>query len=75
MSARPLEESLWWMKSIAWKGSSDFARTFAKSMLRHGRRPDWKPTPRQARVMEGLIVDHIAGDAGEAEPELIEADR
>lgn len=75
MSAeRPLSELLWWMRSIAGKGPTEWARGFARSMLRNGKRADWRPTPKQDRLMRRLVSEHIAElNAADEEPQLIEA--
>lgn len=71
---RSLSELLWWMKSLAGKAPSEWARNFARSMLRQGKRPDWEPTPKQLRIMRQLVTEHLGGlNATEADDlQLIE---
>lgn len=49
-----------------------FVRGFARSIARHGKRPQWHPTAKQERIMKQLL-EEFAGRP-EPEPELIERD-
>lgn len=49
-----------------------FVRGFARSIARHGKRPEWHPTPKQERIMRHML-DEFAGPS-EPDPVLIERD-
>lgn len=48
-----------------------FARGFALSIARHGKRPAWRPTPKQEYLMKQFLRDY----SGATEPELDLIDR
>lgn len=50
--------------------ADDFARGFARSIARHGKRPTWHPTPKQERIMRQMLDQYSS--APEPEIELIE---
>lgn len=35
----------------------EWAQGFAKSIARHGKRRDWRPTPKQAHIMRQMVSD------------------
>lgn len=51
-------------------GSDEWLQGFVKSIARHGKRPRWRPTVKQARIMRRLVAE--LGTAPEHELELIE---
>ncbi|KPP85800.1 MAG: hypothetical protein HLUCCO07_01755 [Rhodobacteraceae bacterium HLUCCO07] len=51
-------------------GSDDWAKGFAKSIARHGKRPGWRPTVKQAQIMRRMVSE--LGTAPEEQMELIE---
>lgn len=51
-------------------GSDDWLKGFVKSIARHGKRPTWRPTAKQASIMRRLVAE--MGTAPEQELELIE---
>lgn len=62
---RSLEELLYHMKSIARVASSDWERNFARSILRHARRPSWEPTTRQEQVMRRLVSEKMSHNSND----------
>lgn len=48
----------------------EWAKGFAKSIARHGKRPTWRPTPKQAWIMRRMVAE--LGTEPEPELELIE---
>lgn len=59
--------TFWWPQVLrrAMAGTDDWLKSFARSIARHGKRPKWRPSPKQAYLMRRL-VDDLRG----AEPEL-----
>lgn len=51
--------------------ASDFAKSFARSISRHGKRKDWQPSLKQERLMRSLLVDYGSGYP-EPAPDLLE---
>jgi len=47
-----------------------FAKGFVRSIAKHGKRKDWRPSQRQERVMRQMLIDYSADR--EPEPELFE---
>lgn len=56
---RPLDLLLYDMPKIIASGKSEWARTFAKSILGQAKRPGWKPSTKQRAIMENLIDEHF----------------
>lgn len=54
--------------------TEDFFRGFARSIARHGKRPDWRPSPAQERIMRQMLRDFAGPSRMEPEPDLIERD-
>lgn len=54
---RPLDELLYHMKTLARSGDSEWERNFARSVLRHSKRPTWRPTPKQERIMQEMVIE------------------
>ena len=50
--------------------ADDWVRGFVRSIARHGKRPGWKPSPKQAAIMRRLLNEFLAPP--EPELELIE---
>lgn len=48
----------------------DWEKGFAKSIARHGKRPTWKPTSKQAWIMRRMVSE--LGTTPEPDVELIE---
>ncbi|KPQ07464.1 MAG: hypothetical protein HLUCCA12_06505 [Rhodobacteraceae bacterium HLUCCA12] len=48
----------------------EWTQSFAKSIARNGKRPNWRPTPKQEAIMRRLVSD--LGTAPERDVELIE---
>lgn len=51
--------------------ASDFTKGFARSISKHGKRPDWHPTPKQERLMQTLLTEYGSGHPERA-PDLLE---
>lgn len=54
----------------AMRDGDEWAQGFAKSIARHGKRPSWRPSPKQAHIMRRMIND--LATAPDDELELIE---
>lgn len=50
--------------------ADEFARGFARSIARNGKRQAWRPSPKQARIMREMVDQY--GRFDEADPQLIE---
>lgn len=50
--------------------ADDFAKGFARSIAKHRKRPDWKPSARQEWIMRQMLADYSG--AREADPEVID---
>lgn len=75
MTAQELDEILTqhWpavMRRVMADGSDDWAKGFAKSIARHGKRPGWKPSDKQAWIMRRMVAE--LGTAPEPEFEVVE---
>ena len=51
-------------------GCDEWVKGFVKSIARHGKRPSWRPTEKQAAIMRQLVAELRHGP--EYEPELFE---
>lgn len=49
-----------------------FVRSFARSIARHGKRPEWRPTPKQERIMRQMLDEFTSPP--EPDPVLVEGD-
>lgn len=49
-----------------------FVRGFARSIARHGKRPEWHPTPKQERIMRQMLAEFTGPP--EPDPVLVEDD-
>lgn len=63
-----VEACLYWLEAVAARATNEWARGFAKSVLRQSRRRGWKPSPKQAAVMRRLVSEHLSDEV----PDLIE---
>lgn len=61
------------VRQVMADGSDDWLKGFVRSIARHGKRPTWRPSPRQERIMLRLLADQQASQAN-IEPRLIERD-
>lgn len=52
--------------------ASDFSKSFARSIARHGKRQAWHPSAKQQRLMRDLLSQY--GSSPEPEFDLIEQD-
>lgn len=61
MSDLELDEIMivWWPQVLrrAMAGSDDWAKSFARSIAKHGKRPSWNPSEKQAFLMRRMIED------------------
>ncbi len=74
MTERELDEilTIYWprvLRRVMAPGGDQWARGFARSIARHGKRPDWNPSPKQAWLMRRMVQELFETDD---EPELIE---
>lgn len=54
----------------AMRDGDEWAQGFAKSIARHGKRPAWRPSPKQAHIMRRMVND--LATAPDDELDLIE---
>lgn len=75
MTERELDEILTFrwpvvMRRVMADGSDDWLKGFVRSIARHGKRPSWRPTPKQAQIMRRLVSE--LRTSPDASMELIE---
>ncbi|HMQ94813.1 MAG TPA: hypothetical protein PKA33_08580 [Amaricoccus sp.] len=75
MTGRELDEILLhrWpavVRRVLADGSDEWLAGFVKSIARHGKRPSWRPTTKQAAIMRRLVSE--LGTAHEPMMEVIE---
>ncbi len=58
------------LRRVMADGTDEWLQGFVRSISRHGKRPTWRPTPKQEQIMRRLLVE--IGHAAEPELELIE---
>ena len=56
-TALSLEEILFWWPSIIRRASNDWAKGFARSILKCSRRRNWQPTPKQLSIMRRMVSE------------------
>lgn len=76
MTDRELEEILiaHWpavLRRVMAGDNDNWLKGFAKSIARHGKRPNWRPTSKQAAIMRRLVAE--LGTAPETDMEVIES--
>lgn len=75
MTDRELDEILTYrwpivMRRVMADGSDDWLKDFVRSIARHGKRPSWRPTLKQAQIIRRLVSE--LNTAPEQNIELIE---
>ena len=55
--ARSDDLHIHYMSAVARDAESEWARNFAKSIMRQSRNPRWQPTPKQRGIMRRLVDD------------------
>ncbi|MEQ8877215.1 MAG: hypothetical protein RIC49_12470 [Phycisphaerales bacterium] len=75
MTDRELEEILTFrwpvvMRRVMADGSDEWLKGFVRSIARHGKRPSWRPTVKQAQIMRRLVSE--LGTGPEPMMEVIE---
>jgi len=53
---RPVEELLFHMRTLVRRGS-DWEANFARSILKHAKRPTWNPSEKQHQMMERMVSE------------------
>ncbi|MEY8841793.1 hypothetical protein AB9K41_22420 [Cribrihabitans sp. XS_ASV171] len=53
------------LRRVMAEGSDEWLKGFVRSIARHGKRPKWRPTPKQAQIMR-RIVSELGTDTGPA---------
>lgn len=56
-TARPIEELLFYMKTVARQASSEWESNFARSILKQSKRPAWTPSEKQLWTMQRMVSD------------------
>ncbi|MTH34432.1 hypothetical protein GL279_07460 [Paracoccus limosus] len=56
-SLRPLDELLWSWPTVCKAATNDWAKSFAQSIQRQSRRPNWMPTPKQHVLMQRMVAE------------------
>ena len=67
-----LERLLHHMPTVARGATNTWASGFAWSIVRQGKRPGWRPSPKQLSIMRRLVSDLFANTDEEGELILIE---
>ncbi|WP_417587398.1 hypothetical protein [Pararhodobacter oceanensis] len=57
---RCIEELLFHMPTVANGATNDWAKGFAKSIVKQSKRRGWRPTPKQIAMMRRLVSDLFA---------------
>ncbi|WP_232830404.1 hypothetical protein [Oceanicella sp. SM1341] len=57
-----LDELLYYMRSVAGRSDNEWERNFARSMLRHGKRTTWHPSPKQERIMRRMVSEMLTDE-------------
>lgn len=62
MTSRELDEILtfYWpviMRRTMAESGDDWLKSFVRSIARHGKRPNWRPSEKQARIMKRLVIE------------------
>jgi hypothetical protein len=58
------------LRRVMADNSDDWLKGFVKSISKHSKRPSWRPSDKQARIMRQLVADLATAPA--ADCELIE---
>lgn len=45
------------LRRVMAEGSDEWLKGFVRSIARHGKRPRWRPTPKQAQIMRRLVSE------------------
>ena len=53
---RPVEELLYHMRTVVRRGS-DWEANFARSILKHAKRPAWNPSVKQHQMMQRMVSE------------------
>ena len=70
---RSTEELLFHWSAVAQRATNAWAKEFAASIAKQSRRKGWRPTPKQAALMQSLVSDLFQrSDQGEDDFSLIE---
>lgn len=73
IGSEDIDRLVYHMPTVAREAENDWARTFAQSIVKQGRRRNWRPSPKQLSVMRRLVSDLFAhGSNEEGDFELIE---
>lgn len=67
-AARPIEELLFYMTTVARQASSEWEANFARSILRQSKKPTWNPSEKQLWTMQRMVSDlfsHIGVNASD----------
>ena len=57
---RTTEDCLFHWKRVVTSASEEWAKGFAKSIMRQSRRRGWQPTPKQLALMRTMVADLFA---------------
>ncbi|WIY23673.1 hypothetical protein [Parasedimentitalea psychrophila] len=55
-SLRPVEELLYHMRTVVRSGS-DWEANFARSIVKHAKRPAWNPSEKQHQIMQRMVSE------------------
>ena len=64
---RPIEVLLFHLPAIARSSENEWASTFARSVLRQSKRPDWAPSPKQLGILNRLVSEMFADSGSDGE--------
>lgn len=72
---RSLDELLHHMKSLARQVDNDWEANFARSTLRHAKRPDWRPSGKQLLIMQRMVSEMFVRGGAQENDDLDLIDR
>lgn len=70
--SRSTEELLFHWSAVVQRATNAWAKDFAASISKQSRRKGWKPTPKQAALMQSMVSDLFQHSNGEDDFSLIE---
>ena len=63
LAPRSLDETLFWLPSaLKAPEATEWERSFVVSILGQSKRPQWKPSAGQLRIMERIVEERVIGD-------------
>jgi hypothetical protein len=63
------------MKALARQADNDWEANFARSTLRHAKRPSWRPSDKQFHIMQRLVSEMFVRGGAQENDDLDLIDR